>query len=194
MTDPWDRPPFPIKGALIDDEIYLAMGHALSAWEEYEVDLSWLYAVLTERPVHSEAAYQDYVANADNFIQRATKLETAGCRYFCRRPNQPDEADFIEILRTGRGWSLRRNDIAHSVVRPAPRVYDATSGMTFENWLKLPEEYLLYPPEYAAKKFGTYGRPAYAYGFAELSHFAQVFRENGYQVNALTLRLRRRRA
>jgi hypothetical protein len=194
MKNPWDRPPIPDRGDPVDNHLYLAMGQALSAWEEYEIDLSWLYAALADLPLHSTVAYQSYVDKADNFKQRAIKLEKAAEQYFRRNPSQTDEAEFAEILRSARGWATRRNDIAHGVVRPMPKIYDTTSGGDFESWLRGQDEYLLYPPDYAAKKFDDKtGAPAYALGVAELHWFAGMFRHIGPEANRLTLRLVERR-
>jgi hypothetical protein len=194
MTSPWDRPSIPANGAIAADEIYVHVGRALSAWEEFEIDLSWLYAALTGMPLHTQASYHAYMEKADNYNGRSRNLVKAANEYFVRHPNQQEEAQFCEIITVAKGWAARRNDIAHSVVRPVYRGYQTADGGSFDEWARRPEEYLLYPPEYAEGKFNDIGQPAYAYGVADLIHFAGIFRGLGPMANRLSLQLVERRA
>jgi hypothetical protein len=178
----------------VADELFLSWARALNAWEEWEIDLSWLYAIVAELQLHSTEAYRAYVERADNFSQRLAKVETATIKYFHRKPDQNNEADFCLLLKSARGWSFRRNDIAHSVIRPMPKIYETATGGSFEDWLNQPDEFLLYPPDYAANKHDDAGRPAYAYGLSELDAFAHAFRSLGFQTGQLSLRLRERRS
>jgi hypothetical protein len=108
----WTLPRAPF-GDEHDDPLYLAVGKALSQWEELETALSGLFAVLVES--RSPAATRAYgiVASAQG---RYDLLCNAAEVYFAER-DQAAYAQFREIIKTLRLASPRRNDVAHGVVR-----------------------------------------------------------------------------
>jgi hypothetical protein len=78
-----------------------------------------------------------------NFRARLAKLERAGTQYFTKRPHQDLEADLAWIVQNAAGWSQRRNDVAHGVVRLLHMVLDPR-----ETLLTAPTEWCLVPPHF----------------------------------------------
>jgi hypothetical protein len=106
-----------------DDPLYLAIGRALSEWEELETALSGLFAVLVES--RSSAAVRAYgiVASAQG---RYDLLCNAAEVFFAER-DQAVYAQFREIIKVLRLVSPCRNNLAHGVVRQYAN-YSAEGG------------------------------------------------------------------
>jgi len=193
MPDPWDIPPRAEEGDPSDEAICKWIGRSLCAWEEYEVYLARLYAIFSGLPMHGGDTYKAYIAGQTlNFSGRLQKVEKAGNEYFLRFPNQQDEADFSSILKQSRGFSARRNDVAHSVLVPGLTDWDA-SKRDFEEWLREKhEEWWLVPPEYMQKKYSPGMRPTFSYVSADLRAFYDAFHSLILPVNELAYRLYQR--
>jgi hypothetical protein len=117
MADPWDIPPFASSGDKTPNRTYEAVGCALSAWEELEVGLSYLFGIFTGKNPLSMTTYAEY-GEPTIFALRADALQRTAERYFIGRPSQELEAFFGSLMYDARAFSARRNDIAHGVVRP----------------------------------------------------------------------------
>jgi hypothetical protein len=129
--DPWDPPPFPKRGNRSSRALYEAIGRALSTWEELETMLAHLYAALCGCSQYDTEANHDYGEEL-NFRNRLAKLEHAGCRYFVKGPSQTLEGELAWVIRYVRGYSQRRNDVAHGVVRLLRMVLDPREGLLSE--------------------------------------------------------------
>jgi hypothetical protein len=81
------------------------------------VRLSWIYGVFTQRYRTDPHIYREYGEEL-NFGGRATKLEKTARAYFIKWPDQNLESDFCKAIQSVRQFSLRRNEIAHSVLLP----------------------------------------------------------------------------
>jgi hypothetical protein len=122
--NPWDITPFSGHGDKFPNTTYEAVGRALSAWEELEVNLSHLFGVFSGKDPLSTETYASY-GEERIFVQRADMLERLASSYFIIKPNQNLEGDFCHLICDTRCFSARRNDIAHGVVRPI-QTYPAT--------------------------------------------------------------------
>lgn len=187
MTDPWDVPPLPDRGNEDADSIYMMVGKCLSQWEEVELELSRLYALYLGRGV-SLSAMLEY-GEPRIFDQRLQNLKRAAENFFTRSPNQAIEGEFDRLAERSRRFADRRNDIAHSIVRPLqwfrprPPILDPLVGE--------PSEYALVPPYYTSRKFDPNNLPKYAYIAEMLTEFFLHFHELSAELASLHERVSR---
>jgi hypothetical protein len=177
MTDPWDIPPFRGNGNRSPTEVYEAVGRALSAWEEFEVSLSQLFGLFSERDPEALETYTDY-GKPKIFAERAEKLAQISCTYFIRRPCQKMEGVFEKLLCDGRNFSARRNDIAHGVVRGMPGSPDVmikVDDPADQPILQIGFQWILVPPPYSVKRLSAGGVPAYTFTAADILYFQGEF-------------------
>jgi hypothetical protein len=178
---PWDRRPWPISGDTNQNELYAAVGRALSEWERYESVLAFLFANLIGAPVML-AARRAYSA-VRTFEGRADMLRAASEAYFYGDPTATDrfQPDFKTILSHATSFASRRNDVAHGVVdhyRPKPPAPAP---------LPAPEEYALFPAYATFKDRDPESVPSYCYTSDELEYFRLEFfklRKPAYDLSA----------
>src|ERR1700693_2666187 len=143
MAEPWDRPPFPQQGNRSSRALYESIGRALCAWEELETALAHSYAALCDKSRFDERANNAY-GEESNVKRRIDALRLAGRKYFARRPNQELEGELFWIVKYVEGYSARRNDVAHGVVRLIHMVKDPRA--TFLGGPPGPPQWCLVPP------------------------------------------------
>jgi hypothetical protein len=153
MRNPWDVPPFPKKGDHDVNSTFAGVGRVLTQWEIIEVKLSHTYGLLLNRPDDLDAARQ--YGEPLIFKERVKGLEKAAEAYFRWNPNQETETELCGLLSEARKFSARRNDTAHSIVRPF-------------QWTDGPQQFGAFPPHYIGKKFDPNDVPAFAYTSVEL--------------------------
>src|SRR5665213_3539095 len=114
MSKPWDIPAFAGRGDKTPNLTYEAVGRALSAWEDLEVSLSYLFGIFSDKPPLLLETYAEY-GKPTIFVLRADALEKSAERYFVGQPNQHRESAFSDLVCDIRHFSSRRNDIEHGV-------------------------------------------------------------------------------
>jgi hypothetical protein len=114
MPDPWDRPPIAPRGDDHEDISYAAIGRLTSQWESIESELSHLYAIFIGQYFKHEA-YDEYFEKTRNFNMRLKAIEESGAKFFL---NQKTEIEFHALITKIRGFSERRHEVAHGIVRP----------------------------------------------------------------------------
>lgn len=169
MGEPWDAPPFPKRGNRDQRVLYEAIGRALVAWEELETELAHLFAAFCGESRFDEEANNTYGEQL-NFAQRMNDLQRAAKAYFVRYPNQVLEAEFCWVSRFTIGFSRRRNDVAHGVVRLIGMVQDQ-----HETLLGAPLQWCLIPPHFREAKFISRDIPAHILTSREINKFAVAF-------------------
>jgi hypothetical protein len=175
--NPWDPPPFPKRGNNSQATLFSAIGRALTTWEELESFLSNLYSSLCEKSAYDEKANFVYGQFA-SVNRRMDELNRVGSSYFTKRPNQNFEGELCSIIRDVNGWSARRNDVAHGVVRFIGLVRDnddyigKSLGHTL---LTVPIEWCLVPPHFKENKYVTGNTPAHILTSYEINKFAKAF-------------------
>jgi len=122
---------------------------------------------LSEQCVFDEGKNREYGRPA-NFRERLTNLEAAGCRYFCKWPHQDLEGELTWVIRYAMGYSQRRNDIAHGIVRLAGVVGIDIDIRDEMRWCVL-------PPHSRADKFTSGNMPTYILTSREINRFAKAF-------------------
>ena len=158
MPNPWDIPPFPIRGDDDQDTTFAGVGRLLTQWEMIEVELAQIYGWLVNRPDEIEALHQYGVPGT--FTERIKGLRMVADVYFQWNPHQDSEAEFCSLTTKVLNFSARRNDVAHSVVRPF-------QWMVSPN-LEGPLQFCAVPPHYNGKKFDLQNMPSFIYTSVEL--------------------------
>ena len=101
------------------EDVYAAVGFAISVWEQTEFYLACLFTVLIHKPLFSDSL-REYGRDAQVLSARLNAVELAANRYFINAPDQDIEASLFECLREIRAAAASRNQIAHGVVRMIP--------------------------------------------------------------------------
>lgn len=164
MADPWDPLPLPSRGDDDEDATYAGVGRVISRWEAVEVELARLYTVLVGRP-HEADTIREY-GSGRIFHERLATVCTAAEAYFRANPNQASEGETRELLRKVRGYSDRRNEVAHGIVRQMHWVRALRENLSPDVLGHI--QFCLVPPHYTFRKFDQANRPAYAYTSEEL--------------------------
>jgi hypothetical protein len=180
MPLPWDVPPKPTTGEF-GDEIYIAVGQALSNRELVERELGEIFSIFIGMPIgiapSVEPVMRAYGAVA-NFSGRTEMLEAASKAFFHQQVSPDVEMRFRGLMTECKGFAGRRNDIAHG------RVETVLRGM-YEWW---PGDHarLLLPGLFATKKYGLNQEPMYVYSSREIAHFSICFEELSERLSALS--------
>lgn len=170
--EPWHRRPWPKRGTRGLPKLYAAIGRTLSQWERYEHELSHLFATLVTDgyPTAAERAF----SAVRTFEGRSDMLRAASEAYFYGWPNDKLQNEFKDIFRDAKGFSERRNEIAHGMVdhfEPLPFPESPRYGGHRR------ASYALYPSSASFKTRALSGVPAYCYAAPELDYFYLEFRK-----------------
>ncbi|MFA5968915.1 MAG: hypothetical protein WC816_06690 [Sphingomonas sp.] len=179
----WDRTPWPTSGDESQDVTYTSVGQALSEWERYESDLSFLFANFLGGAV-LRGAMRSYNA-VRTFQGRCDLLRAASESYFDGYHPKADFLldDFKTILASANKFAERRNEIAHGVVdifRQSPRDSQNITSI---------ETYAIYPSYSTFKERDLDSIPTYCYTSKELDYFCDEFRKLRAPVLALAANL-----
>jgi len=163
---PWE-PPFALKGDSSEDDLFKAVGRALTDWEFVEEVLARVYAALMRSDLYSpNPAIRAYGAIIGSKA-RIDMIRAAGDAYMTLPytgtavfPAQAREM-FRPLLDECVEWANRRNDIAHG------RVWGADHS----------REYFLFPALYSTKKWRLGQPPTYRYTSVEIRTFSAAFQD-----------------
>jgi hypothetical protein len=97
------------------NQLYIAVGRAIHAWENMEATLARLYATLAGLPERPDAV-ANYGAENKIFGHRVAALKDAADIYFISAPNQDREAELSELLAEAVALSIKRHRIAHGYI------------------------------------------------------------------------------
>lgn len=193
MPNEWDRPYTPWFRDGDDDirVVFAAVGEALTAWEELESFVANLFASLTgsANQMHLGPAIRAF--GVVNSAKMRAQMLTLAAEAFFRNltlffDDDPSDAvvaastEIRNVIKAYGGWSDRRNDVAHGVVRDA----DNPGDEEFET-PGAPVTHLLYPSESNTKKWPALEPPHYNYNSEEILAFAEGFRSLRMRVEAL---------
>jgi hypothetical protein len=190
IKKPWDvRDPSP-HGDSDENAIFNAVGHALTEWEHVETACARLFAVLVsahQRRTYYAPAVRAY-GSINSFKSRADMLSAAAMAYFSRRKAKRTvfEARFNEALKLYRGFSDRRNDIAHGCLQRVFLTEKAGKG-------RRPRAvgFYLLPSFYNPRKFKMDESFAYRYTSSDLIYYRQEFMKLQIQISGLREDLQR---
>ena len=166
MSNPWNRPPLPIRGDDDQDTTHAAVGSVLTNWENIEGELSHIFALYIGKMWTNEA-YDQYYEKGRTTKGRLQNLETAANAYFVKSPNQEAEGALCELLEGVFGFADRRHEAAHGIVRPIQwygSLLPESSRPPPDSGLK----FCLVPPHYQ-RTWIKDGKPEYIYTSKELN-------------------------
>jgi hypothetical protein len=180
MSNPWDRPPIAGRGDPHEYITYRSVGGFISQWENIEVELSHLYAIFIGKYFKAEA-YDEYHDQSKTLKQRLSTLEEAARLYFVKHPDQSNEHDFEVLIEKVRGFSERRHEIAHGIVRP----YHLFAFMTewSDPYDKDTTRTCLVPPHYQRDWFGDLHLPLYVYTSIQIDSLSDKLIELLKEIN-----------
>jgi len=174
MSNPWDVPPKPSHAPDHRDELYAAVGKALSSWELIERALAEIFSLFVGAPVMGymldEPAIRAY-GSVISFNGRAEMLAAAAVGYFYKKktPLPEIEKRVLGLLNECRNFSGRRNDIAHG------RVECIIDDEEYAWWKGNCPCYMFLPGLLSTKKYSLSQEPLYVYTTIEMAHFTQHF-------------------
>jgi hypothetical protein len=143
-VNPWDTAA--LSGADdTADAVYLAVGKALSAWEDLEHQLARLFVFfVTDGAEQQWAAYRAY-GSAVAFRGRLEMLQAAAEAHFTLVLADTEmEPRFKALLREVERYAPRRNEIAHGRVQPIGKPSldpEDLLGWSEIGWCLYPSEY-----------------------------------------------------
>jgi len=196
MTNPWDKRPRQPIGDDNPHDLWMAVGKALSAWEQLEEGLAMIFGQLVDSRFGSaQIAYGKLSSpqGRSDLLLSAADWVLAG-----RDDNLLDE--ITRLSRAAGNFSSRRNEIAHGIVMGG-----FAHGRDLGTYL--------YPPEYNSRKllsradrlafvrkhgpdkyeFDFPFRPMeYAYVATDVTYYGDQFRELAWQASDLAYRTRLR--
>ncbi|MGE4064317.1 MAG: hypothetical protein AB7E79_13200 [Rhodospirillaceae bacterium] len=191
MGNPWDRAPLAMAGEPDANTLYVAVGEALSEWENSELYLLRIYGLFLGVVPVSARASTAYV-EAKMFSKRIKVIEDEAERFFHRIHDQGLEGLFSGLSKDMQRFARRRNDIAHGVVSLiwdkddlGPRNIDDALGRG---------EYMLVPAVYRHKDYEPDGSPKYRYTSSEINTYKSRFRELRDRLVTLHVQILKRRA
>ena len=149
MPNPWDIPPFPMRGDDDQDTTFAGVGRVLTQWEMIEVELAQIYGWLVMRRDQIEISAPIWRA-ADFWRTDKGPPGGRGC-LFSAKPHQEAEGEFCTLIAKVCSFSARRNDVAHSIVRPIQWIIAPK--------LEGPLQFCAVPPHYTGKKFDPENMP-----------------------------------
>ncbi len=171
MMNSWDAPPFPKNGNKSSLSLYAAIGESLITWEELEVTLAHLYSSLKSGSRFDAIAFKEY-GEPLNFKDRISKLKCVACEHFIHFPDQLFEGEMCWIVANSIGFSQRRNDVAHGVVRMIHMIQDPRA--TLLSFTGSPE-WCLIPPMFKDAKYVSPNTPAHILTSREIKKFTAQF-------------------
>ena len=170
MTNPWDVPPFPLRGDTNDTLTFAGVGRVTTLWESIEFELSNLCHVFTDR---QESDGQRRYGEGNIFAKRLDILSEFACAYFTRHCDQSKEGRFSELREQARHFSKRRHEVAHGIV------FDITLVTAFREKLELGStspQWAVVAPYYAMRHHDVCGLPYFAYSSVELDYIMRMMR------------------
>jgi len=153
----WDQPSPPTKGDEKQETTFVAVGRALTAWEEFESAFAHLFSEVIGVSGDNLPAIRAYGAVL-TFRGRAEMMEAAAEAYFFEHPQEKLQRDMKNLLTAAKGFAARRNEIAHGIVRnrmvPSHVIMNRQGGMLqmskARGWAVEPSDYMTGKTDLAA--------------------------------------------
>jgi hypothetical protein len=159
----WARPQLPKTGNKTREEIWTAVGAALTAWGEYESELGRLFSIFMAGDFPSPQAQRAFgaIRTFEGRSQMLWEAYEAFLAYHGRHIKEPKEFD--ELWNEATKAVKLRNDVAHGIVLPL-----STQGAPVTNG------YCLMPPYHDAKR-DINDVPKFAYTAEMIGEFTTGF-------------------
>jgi hypothetical protein len=164
---PWAVPP---RATVFDEpsgkELFVAVGGALSSWQFVEDVIASIFEVLVAGTqgrwtyVNSMSPAERAYGSVVSFDGRAGMVEAAAEAFFYVNHHHIYEARLKDLLKTCRGWSGRRNEVAHGRIAGSPISLNLCA---------------LWPSEFSSRKRTIDHRAAFVYNSAQIKEFDRQF-------------------
>lgn len=174
MPNAWDRPAWPSIGNEPPDEIYLAVGRALSAWCEAEEAIAYLFSTVVEAGIIDAPVNRAY-SSISGVRDRIRMVREAADAWFMFLGSCPRSDNPFKILTACEKWSERRNEIAHGGV-------DRDLELVSNQWF-------LYPGYFTTKRPFRTGAD-FRYTASQIDKIAEGFGSLYEDISSLAVRLR----
>jgi hypothetical protein len=166
-----------------ENQIFNAVGRALTEWEQVENACARLFALLVsanQRRTYHAPAVRAYGC-ISSVPTKCDMLRAAATPYFARRKSKTQfEAQFKKLVGEYSDFSARRNDIAHGSVN---RVF-ITDKRTAKGHRRGAIGFYLLPSFYNSKKFKE-EKFSYQYTSSDLIHYQQEFTKLSLRIGGL---------
>ena len=166
MPKPWDIPPRPTTYDKDSEVLFAAVGAALSAWQYVEDGIASIFQLVLDAAPKG-GAYLNSMSPAEraygsivSFDGRAGMVEAAAEAFFDENKSPNLHARLGKLLKVCRGWSSRRNEIAHGQIGGSPIDLNLCA---------------LWPSEYSSRKRQVDYRAAFIYNSAQIKEFERQF-------------------
>jgi hypothetical protein len=162
-SKPWAMQPRPKTGTKTQDELYTAVGAALSTWELVEEGLAEIFATFIGVPEAGPASgHQPAIRAYGSVISFRSRQEMVGAAaqgFFHRAAkDDPTVKRFGSLMFEAGGFSGRRNEIAHGRVQLVPK-----------------KGFYLFPGLYNSSKNPIGQQAVYAYTASQLFSYREGF-------------------
>lgn len=167
---PWDVPPRPSTYDRDSEILLAAVGSALSAWQYVEDAIARIFeSILTDCTPKGEYVIGgvEYMTPAEraygsivSFDARAGMVQAAAEAFFEVHKNPQLHARLKKLLQSLRGWSARRNEVAHGQIGGSPIDLSLCA---------------LWPWQSSMKKRGVDYRASFIYNSAQIKEFERQF-------------------
>jgi len=185
-SNPWDRPPIPSIGDDTADEIYRAVGYALTGWEFLEIELAGLFDILIGVDLDSHASHRAY-GSVTIWNIRRDMLQATSEAYFLSFNNPNLNKRIDDAIKLVDHYPPRRNDIAHGIVADYDRFLQISHPLGgFSGWL-------LFPAYTSTKSMALpFKAPNYGFNAKIIADFGDKFRSIKPSISELIEEIRKR--
>lgn len=178
-VNPWNAQPEPDVGDASADITFLAVGRALSDWENFEFQFSSIFVACVNATGPGRTAAQRAYGSIVSFSARREMVTTAVKTFLAARHDAAIETDFAKLNNEAKEYGARRNEIAHGIVQPFVGRSDEKT-LPDKTW-----GWALFPPYYNSNKNDLLSlgddtevfSPRYAYSSVEIGVIASGFRD-----------------
>ncbi len=180
---PWARPPIPPLGDETPDQVYRAVGYALSGWEYLGMEVCGLFDTFIGIELDNHASHRAYGA-VTSWSTRKEMVTAASDAYFFEFHNPGLQARVDAAVKLVDKYATCRNDIAHGIVSTFEEFIEPKEG--FRGWY-------LFPAFTSTKAMELpFRSPKYAYTSEIIIGFGQKFRSIRPEVGSLIGEIRKR--
>jgi hypothetical protein len=162
MSNPWDDRPWAVDGEKSENDLFIAVGKALSHWELVEQAIAGLFTLVTVGSYFAPSAPALRAYSSVGSTSNRIQLVRAALEGWLREwKDCPLGENALSLLNECGGWAARRNDIAHGLV---DRFVDE-----FERG------WFLIPGIYSKRGRNERGKTDYRYNAAIINAFGEQF-------------------
>lgn len=172
IANPWDPLPYPETADGNQNQTYYGVGLIMTMWESIEFEFARLYSILVgDEP---DGVLMREYGQPRIFRERLKNLNDKAEIFFVTRCDQILEGDYWRIATAAKGFSSRRNEIAHGIVMNVSGIGYFQQRMP--HLRKGEIQTIVVPPFQTLRFHDDVGMPLYAYNSEQMEWLAaQMF-------------------